>query len=223
MDKQQFCFIICYNNLALLEECLLYIRQLTIPDGYSIDIITIAEAASITEAYQAGMEASPAKYKIYLHQDVFILNPNFLSDTLQIFWNNPSIGMLGMVGTTKLPPSAVMWESKARVGALRSCTLNTVDDFFDIPISEGTGNTALVMAIDGLLMMTQYDIPWRQNIFSGWDFYDVSQSFEFRRAGYQVAVPFQKTPWVLHDCGFLNLTNYYEARDLFVKEYADEY
>lgn len=223
MDKQQFCFIICYNNLMLLDECLLYIQQLTIPDGYSIDIITIAEADSMTEAYQAGMEASPAKYKIYLHQDVFILNPDFLSDTLQIFLNNPSIGMLGMVGTKQLPASAVMWESKHRVGALRSCTLNTIDDFFDIPIPEGAGNAVQVKAIDGLLMMTQYDIPWRQDIFSGWDFYDVSQSLEFQRAGYQVAVPFQKTPWVLHDCGFLNLTNYYKARDLFIKEYTGEY
>ncbi|HBI60387.1 MAG TPA: hypothetical protein DDY31_04105, partial [Lachnospiraceae bacterium] len=134
MDNQQFCFIICYNDTAFLAECLLYIGQLIIPKEYTIDIITIAEADSMAAGYQAGMKASNAKYKIYLHQDVFILNKNFLQDTLQIFLQTPSIGMLGMVGTTKLPESAVMWESKNRVGALRSCSLNTTDDYFDIPI-----------------------------------------------------------------------------------------
>ncbi len=221
MDNRQFCFIICYNNMVFLAECLTYIKQLTIPDGFTIDVITIAEAGSMVSGYQAGMEASTAKYKIYLHQDVFILNKNFLHDTLQIFKQSPSLGMLGMVGTKKLPESAIMWESKNRIGALRSCSLNTTDDYFDIPIE----NTAyeLATAVDGLLIMTQYDISWREDIFDGWDFYDVSQSFEFKRAGYDIAVPYQKVPWVLHDCGFLNLKNYYSARDKFIKEYAGEF
>ncbi len=220
MDNQQFCFIICYNNPILLEECLLYIRQLAIPDGFTIDAITIAEADSMTEAYQAGMEASNAKYKIYLHQDVFILNRNFLLDTLQIFLDHPDIGMLGMVGTKKLPASAVMWENKCRVGTLRSCTLNTVDDFFDLPI-QADGSPETVAAVDGLLIMTQYDVDWRQDLFTRWDFYDVSQSFEFRRAGYRIAVPYQKTPWVLHDCGFLNMAGYETARNTFIREYPE--
>jgi hypothetical protein len=207
--------------MVFLAECLTYIKQLTIPDGFTIDVITIAEAGSMVSGYQAGMEASTAKYKIYLHQDVFILNKNFLHDTLQIFKQSPSLGMLGMVGTKKLPESAIMWESKNRIGALRSCSLNTTDDYFDIPIE----NTAyeLATAVDGLLIMTQYDISWREDIFDGWDFYDVSQSFEFKRAGYDIAVPYQKVPWVLHDCGFLNLKNYYSARDKFIKEYAGEF
>ena len=223
MDNKQFCFIICCNNPIFLEECLLYIRQLYIPDGYSIDLITISEAESMAEGYQAGMEASNAKYKIYLHQDVFILNRSFLHDTLQIFLKNPAVGMLGMVGTKKLPESAIMWESKNRIGALRSCTLNTVDDFFDIPMKADVWHPETVEAVDGLLMMTQYDVNWRQDLFHGWDFYDVSQSFEFRRAGYQVAVPYQQAPWVLHDCGFLNLAGYQTARDIFVKEYYGEF
>ena len=46
-----------------------------------------------------------------------------------------------------------------------------------------------VEAIDGLIMITQYDIPWREDLFQKWDFYDVSQSMEFIRHGYKVAVP----------------------------------
>ncbi|HBI60386.1 MAG TPA: glycosyl transferase family 2, partial [Lachnospiraceae bacterium] len=50
-----------------------------------------------------------------------------------------------------------------------------------------------------------------------------SQSLEFQRAGYCIAVPYQKSPWVLHDCGFLHLKNYYRARDQFIEEYKGEY
>ena len=68
-------------------------------------------------------------------------------------------------------------------------------------------------------MATQYDIPWREDIFTGWDFYDVSQSFEFRKAGYNVIVPPMTTPWCFHDEGVIELSSYYKTRDIFMKEY----
>lgn len=40
-----------------------------------------------------------------------------------------------------------------------------------------------VTAIDGMFMATQYDISWREDLFDGWDFYDISQSCEFTRGG----------------------------------------
>ena len=47
-----------------------------------------------------------------------------------------------------------------------------------------------VEAVDGLFIATQYDVKWREDIFDGWDFYDISQSEEFHRAGYKVVVPY---------------------------------
>lgn len=221
IDEQKICFIICYNNENYLNEAILYLQQLIIPEGFSTDLISIAEADSMTSGYQAGMEASDAKYKIYMHQDVFILNKHFLIDTINLFIRHPEIGLLGMVGTKNLPKSAIMWETKERTGALRSCSLNTTDDYFDI--RQTFGEISYVMSIDGLLMMTAYDIPWRSDIFTGWDFYDISQSFEFRRAGYKVAVPYQESPWVLHDCGFLNMSGYDKARHIFLNEYENDW
>ncbi len=219
-NPNKICFIICCSNEEYLSESILYIRRLFIPDGYDIDIISISQAESMTDGYQAGMDESDAKYKIYMHQDVFIINRSFLPDTLNIFIKNPDIGMIGMVGSTKLPPNAVMWDAKTRVGALRSCVLNTVDDYFDVPCDR---DASYVEAIDGLLMMTQYDVPWRTDLFKGFDFYDVSQSFEFRRRGYKVAVPRQKTPWTLHDCGFMNMSGYEKSRLAFINEYKGEW
>ena len=85
MNTHKFCFIICTNNEIYLEECIHYINHLLIPEGYEIDLITITEATSMTEGYNQGMTSSDAKYKIYMHQDVFIINPNFMNDVLTVF------------------------------------------------------------------------------------------------------------------------------------------
>lgn len=221
MNTQKFCFIICYNDEIYLEECQLYIQQLQIPSGYTVEFCTIKDAPSMTAGYNQGMNSSDAKYKIYLHQDVFILHKNFLEDILAIFQTNPKMGMLGMVGTKRLPDNGCMWTTPMRTGALRYCVLDTADDFFDIPLPSGR-TCSPVQAIDGLLMITQYDIPWREDLFTGWDFYDVSQSMEFAKQGYHIGVPYQKTPWVLHDCGFLHLKEYHVYRKRFLEEYFPE-
>ena len=59
--------------------------------------------------------------------------------------------------------------------------------------------TIEVQAIDGMLMVTKDDVPWREDLFDGWDFYDSSQSFEFTRRGYKIVVPEQKKPWCAHE------------------------
>ncbi len=175
----------------------------------------------MASGYNQGMKKSNARYKVYLHQDVFILNRNFIPDTLKILQQNAKIGMLGLVGTKKLPENACMWTTPLRTGALRSHVLNTVDDYFDLPISPARGYSP-VQAVDGLLVMTQYDIPWREDLEIGWDFYDISQSLEFSRQGYRIAVPYQQKPWALHDNGFLHLGGYHIARKKFLSEYFPE-
>lgn len=214
-------FIICANQPDYLAECKRYIQELIIPNKYSTEIISITAASSMTAGYNQGMRQTDAKYKVYLHQDVFILNRNFILDTLKIFQSSEKIGMIGLVGSKRLPDNACMWTSPMRTGALRSCVLNTVDDFFDLPINSTKG-FAPVQAVDGLLIMTQYDIPWREDLDLGWDFYDVSQSLEFAKQGYRIVVPYQTTPWVLHDNGFLHLEGYHTARKKFLMEYFPE-
>jgi hypothetical protein len=215
---QKISFIICTNNETYYRECCLYLEQLHIPAGFDVDIIPVFEASSMAAGYETAMKQSDAKYKIYLHHDVFILNREFLSDTLDILTKNPKIGMLGMVGTKRLPDNGCMWTTPMRTGALRSWCMNTVDTHFDIPMND-RHSFSPVQAIDGLLMMTQYDVPWRSDLFDGWDFYDVSQSFEFARRGLRVAVPYQTAPWVLHDSGFMKLSRYHQYRKLFLQEY----
>ena len=98
----------CANNERYVQEALYYIDKLNIPDGYSVDCITVMDAKSMTGGYNEAMLATDAKYKIYMHQDVYIIENNFIRKILEIF-KNEAIGMIGMVGACRLPENAIMW------------------------------------------------------------------------------------------------------------------
>ena len=213
--KDTIAFIICVNNELYFEECRYYIEHLEVSAGYDIDVIGIWEADSMCAAYNLGMRSSDAKYKVYMHQDVFIVNINLLEDILKIF-EDKNVGMLGVVGTPNMPENGCMWNGP-RVGRVYSSNVLTAKEFIASDMNERPYME--VEAVDGLFIATQYDIIWREDLFTGWDFYDVSQGEEFRRNGYKVVVPYMDKPWCIHDDGFLNLSRYDEFRDIFLKEY----
>lgn len=214
--KEQICFIISTNNPVYAEECIYYIRHLVVPEGIEVDVLTVEEAKSLTAAYNEAMQCSQAKYKVYLHHDTFIINPYFIRDCLAVFRENPNIGMIGNIGVKKMPDSGVMWHV-SRYGMLYEQHIYETELLAN---AIGDGKSYMeAEAIDGFLMVTQYDIPWREDLFDKWDFYDCSQSMEFIRQGYQVAVPAMKEPWCVHDCGFISLKNYDEEKEKFIREY----
>ena len=183
-----------------------------------LDVIGVTEAPSMSAGYNAGMKSSDAKYKVYLHQDVFIREPRFIIYLLERFQNDAYIGMIGMIGGNGMPKTGVTY---------RAWNVGKVDcrdpdmAYYMYGAKDMKEEDTIVEAVDGLLIATQYDIPWREDLFKHFDFYDVSQSFEMRRAGYKVLVPYQETPWVIHDSSFAKLTYYDEARKICLREYPE--
>lgn len=218
VDEKKICFIACVNNENFWQECLLYINQLIVPEGVTIDVIAVWEAKSLAEGYNEGMKSTDAKYKIYLHQDTFITDRFFLQEILDIFALSDSIGMIGLVGVNKMPEDGIMWHGDRAFSIY--CDFNLDIDACKHYTKATTDNIAIVEAVDGLLIATQYDLLWREDIFDGWDFYDASQSMEFRNNGYDIVVPQFGKPICVHDDGYiLNLSKYEEYRVKFVKEY----
>ncbi len=218
MNEHKMAFIIATNNEQYFDECNYYISRLIVPDGFETDVIGVREACSICEAYNAGMHSSDARYKVYLHHDVFILNQNFIQDVVDAFAMDPSVGMLGMIGAQNLPPDAFAFNSWDTGGTL---LFNGVNGGISMYVNEEGINH--VSAIDGMMMITNHDIEWREDVFDGWDFYDLSQSMEFWRAGYKIAIPHQKTPWCMHDLAQLGLTKYDHYRKIFCETYHDDF
>lgn len=215
MNEKQIAFIMCVNKEQEYEEALFYIEHLFLPEGFTKDIITITEAPSMAAGYQAAMESSNAKYKVYMHQDVFIYNRNFIEDILYIFQENTQIGAIGMIGRQKLSDEffvAADWDVGNIYfnGAVKQIKRQEYQSW---PME--------VDIVDGLLIATQYDIDWRADLFDGWDFYDVSQCMEMKRAGYRVVVPYQGQPWCYHDNYYSRLGKYFLYQEKFCCEYQD--
>lgn len=216
--KSKIAFIICCNDDVYLEECLYYIRHLQVPEGFETDVIVIREATGMTAAYNAGMNASDAKYKIYLHQDVYLLKECLLYDMLEIF-RDDSIGMIGTVGTRKIPRNAKAAQSWDCGNALvyNGNVMAHMKrlDIGDAPVID-------VEAIDGMLMMTQYDVDWDEEAFDQFHFYDISQCMEFRKRGYRIVLPKDEEVWALHDSGISAERRYDEYRRRFCEKYRED-
>lgn len=215
MNENQIAFIMCVNREQEYEEAVFYIEQLYLPEGFTKDIITVREAPSMTSGYQAAMESSDARYKVYMHQDVFIYNKNFIKDIISIFQRDTQIGAIGMVGRKKLP-SKLYFAADWDVGNIffnSDCKRLERQEYPNWPV--------YVDAVDGLLIATQYDVSWRADLFDGWDFYDISHCMEMKRKGYHVAVPFQQQPWCYHDSTYSRLKKYFYYQEIFCREYQD--
>lgn len=197
MDAKKILFFTCVNNEQLYALCTRHLRSLAVPEGFTVEIEAVRGARSMAHAYNQAMTTSSAKYKVYLHQDTMIINKNFIFDCLSLFADYPKIGLLGVSGCQSLPYNGVWWEAKNLFGKV----VEYRQTFRVLNFGDPAGRFAKVQAVDGLIMITQFDVPWREDLFTGFHFYDTSQSLEFLRAGYRVAVPAQVDPWCLHWCG----------------------
>lgn len=217
MNEKEIAFIVCVNDENEFGESLNYIDTLNVPEEYHTDVIAVREAPSMAAGYNAAMRSSDAKYKIYIHQDVFLVYKDLLSDLISVFKSDEQIGMVGVLGCRVLPKNAhamARWDT-GRV------MCNGIPNHINGYEKRNGNDHSEVMAIDGMFMATQYDIPWREDIFDGWDFYDISQSCEFIRAEKKVVVPCQKEYWTMHDNRASNLKLYDFYRKKFIENYQD--
>lgn len=211
IDFHKFEFVYCVNNDQQFQESWSHIRALNIPPGYEVAKKTIKTINSITTGYNQAMNQSNAKYKIYLHQDVNILNSNFLYDILFLFQKYPNIGMLGVLGAKKIPPNGIWWDAPERYGKV--FYFNSLVNCMDV-----TADFESVQAIDGMIMITQYDLKWREDLLMKWHFYDTSHSLEFLKAGFSIGVPRQIEPWCSHNTLTAMLT-FQKNQAIFLNEY----
>ncbi|QYR19854.1 glycosyltransferase family protein [Paenibacillus sp. sptzw28] len=219
-DPRKIAVISCVNDEAKYAECLLFIKALRVPPGFIVEPLPVRDASGMAQGYNTAMRLTDAKYKIYTHQDVLIVHRNFLVDMVAIFEQNPAVGIMGVVGAKTLPASGVWWESPDKTGKIYDSAGGKV-------LLADWGGVyeafAEVQAVDGLLMATQYDLPWREDLFDGWHYYDTSQCMEFIRAGCSLSIPRQEQPWCLHDCGVTPIdASYHQARERFCREYINK-
>ena len=190
-----------------------YIDALDIPNGYEVELIEVRPDGNVADTYQHAMEASDAKYKIYLAPGNILIRLNFFEEMLRVF-EEPAIGIMGIVGTAQLSTSGELGASPMLKGRL----LYTDDTAFHGAAVERA--TEEVMAVSSDLIATQYDIPWRSDLFHSDCLFAEAQCIEFRRKGYRTVLPQQDDPWLL------TRKRAYEAdeasREVFLDTYSTE-
>lgn len=222
-DDNKIAIITCVNNAEMYNELLRYVAHLLVPVGMEIELIEVRQAKSMAAGYQEAMVSSDAKYKIYMHQDCFPCNKNLLHDIVALFKKDKAIGAIGVAGSGDLSvKKPVWWESKYKYGKVytkKSDECMKLDEFCQI-----NGEYVNAAALDGVFIATQYDLPWRSDLFDGWHFYDVSQTREFINAGYDVIIPRQEKPWVIHFTGRKIVDDSYNKYlNIFWKTYCKQF
>lgn len=220
-DKK-IAFISCVNSDEWYDEAKVYLMDLLVPEGYGVEIIDVRGAKSMCEGYNRGMAQATAKYKVYFHQDCFLVNENMIRDMLHIFENHADIGAIGSIGCINLPKSGVWWDGLRVYGrVIHACEAESV---VDSEVEQPAEEFIEVAAVDGLMIATQKDVQWREDLFTGWHFYDVSESRELARRGYKTVVPRQDDCWCIHCPVEKPLDAAYKVyQKKFVKEYGDEW
>ena len=168
-----------------------YLDALDVPHGYEVELIEIYAEENTASVYQEAMRQSDAKYKVYLAPGSILIRLSFFADMLRLFEKDPSIGVIGLIGTPQLSTTGELAMSPHIMGNV----LYTDDTaFHGEPIE---GEIVDVMAVSGYLIATQYDVPWRSDLFHEDSFWAEAQCIEFRRRGYRTVVPQQKEAWLI--------------------------
>ncbi|MFS1512899.1 glycosyltransferase family protein [Chengkuizengella sp. SCS-71B] len=219
MNEKLVAFICCVSDEKLFMECVKHIRSLYVPKEFQIEILPLFNSKDITISYNKAMKKSNAKYKVYIHQDSFIMNKNFIMDILKIFSKSEQIGMIGVAGVVQLPHTGVWWEGDVRFGKV----IEYRQTFNYLTFQEVKELYVNVHSVDGLLLVTQHDIEWDEQI-KGFHFYDTSQCIKFNKKGLSVVIPRQPMPWVLH---FIrerqtNFAEFNQSRKKFLDLYLDD-
>lgn len=214
-----FSFIVCVNHPLWYEEMRRYIDALNYAKQYGVEVVPVYHAKSMAEGYNRGMKVAKGVYKIYLHQDVFLCNKNLLIEIKEFFENHRDAGMLGVAGTKQIPNNGIWWETEE----------GTKKQKLYIDVMGGIMNAAIpnenlnfqATALDGVFLATAVDLPWREDLFTGFHFYDISQSFEMRKKGYSVYIPDQAETWCLHEqsCNKELSKAYDDERKIFIECY----
>jgi hypothetical protein len=217
--REGVAFLCCVDDDRKAERLERSIRALEPRDGVDVELFTVREQTSLGRAYNRLLrDAAGWRYKVYVHQDVVLLNRRLVEDLVRLF-RHRTVGLVGVAGCRFLPPSCVWWDGSGLFGRViedRGAGPKLLD--FGDPPSE----YARAECVDGVLLATQYDVPWDERI-PGFHFYDVAQSTRFLLRGYEVVVARQGGPWVRHDMGVRDqrhLPAYAAAQEAFKALYG---
>ena len=208
-----FHFCICYSDINCANAAVACINDLNVPEGVEIQISTATEAENVAEAYNALTENFPADYNVFLQENVYIVNHEFISDVISVFSKDDSIHLVGIMGESsyKSADDFGKWD----VGSIHITDDRPVDTIkCDFPELYKT-----VDSLNGMLIVTDYLPKWDSMSDDKNGYFDIDQSLKAREMGYKLAVAGQKEPWCILNIG----KSLYERNDFYASDIVCTY
>ena len=157
LDEQKICFITAVTDREVYQRSLASWQRLRVPEGMTVQYIAagISPGQSVGRAYQLLMGKTDAKYKVYIRQEVELVEAGFLEEAVAIFRQHPEYGMAGAAGSINLPEDGIWYKGDA-AGFICDDHQGRMQGY-RFPV--GREVALPVMLLEGCLLMTQYNGP----------------------------------------------------------------
>lgn len=136
------------------------------------EMIVLDTWPSITTAYAEGQERASCPVKVYVHDDVEVLNNDRLREAVIITSEPADVGIVGVIGSRA--PVMPWWGSQALLGSVHDTRMGL--------IQFGPGGPCAIL--DGVLLATRQHIEWDVDA-PGWHGYDHDACAQMTAKGLQ--------------------------------------
>jgi len=211
--KMRIQFCICYSDVFCYQKALSCIDNLVLPEGVEVFISAVSEAENIAEAYNAVTDYDEFDYRVYMYENVYIVNQSFIADVIEVFCQDDTIGMLGVLGEKK--EKSDQKYGKWNVGCIDICNeyrTTRINYNCDSYYSE-------VDILNGVILVTKLNFKWKSLANDKNGYFDLVQSEQVREMGYKLVVPKQDTVWCLYEFG----KSEYERMDIYTSDIGSRY
>lgn len=185
--------IICSKNKFVFQAVS---QQVALTIGLPHEIIPIDNANirySICEAYNLGASQSKYDYLCFMHEDIKFHSDNWGYEVVDAL-KDPTIGLIGIMGSIAKTKSPSGWSVDTNLALTR---LNFIQRYPNGESRQSLINPegqalAEVVTLDGCWLCTRKDVwlrlPFDQNTFRNFHFYDLDYALQVFTAGYKVCV-----------------------------------
>ena len=115
--EKKVAFFVRKSDEALYSTCLESLQALHLPAGYEAELFTLAAGKPYAVQANKALALSDAKYKIYINDDMCLVQPRLFGELLAIF-KNTAVGMVGAWGSQSLPVDGNVLSSVYKRGAV---------------------------------------------------------------------------------------------------------
>ena len=190
MHSFMISIIICSRSADISREMRQSIAE-TIGCEYELVIIdNSSKSYSIFQAYNEGVSRSQGDILCFCHDDILFHSNNWGSKIMN-FFEEESIGQIGVAGTHFLPDVPMYWWSSPYISQYNLendksiVKMNDTRDYFHGSLSD-------VVAVDGVCFFIPKSlfasIRFDDNLFTGFHAYDIDISMQIQKLGKRVCV-----------------------------------